>query len=852
MDFLYEGTPLIAFALDVALLVLVLRHNWRNRLHQVFGFFLFNMGLWSLAVYTMRRSFAPEQALLWEKVSFGLLLLVAASFYHFIFVSTRRKGALWQLVLPYASVPLLAVLLSGDWLISGITLMWYGYGFVAGPLLPVYLVTYYAIVLTIVFLLLAAYRKAESVSDKRRYVFMTAGAMMGLLGVASDYLAANGLRIYPTSVLTSILFASLCTYALPRSEQFDIALATRKGTAYVLAYAFGTTVYVGLVFAVYTFVTRTEVVLDWFHIAFLLLATIGLQPALRYSQRLVDRWFYRDRYDYLVALERLSDRTRDITELSFIASLLLDTIIAAMRCRNALVLLPDADGSNFIEIVRRGTSHNGPLRLHRDGALIKWLGERSEPVSRDDVQSLPQLQAMTTEEKEMLGNLDVELFVPLTTREGLRGILALGPSLSGDRYAPSDIRLLRIAARQMSNIIDNARLYDLLRRRYEEQALLARLTGIVSSELELTSMCDQLLTELAKAVPIDYATIILVDPEKKVPVNAYSWGGGTDPMRERDVSAVTGTAPERQTEAGEFKSVVRLPLECKDKVIGDFVLASREPGVYGEDGLRVLHQVAVQLAVGIDRAQLYHVEKATREELERQYNERTDFINALIHEVKTPMTAIIASSELLREELAGSDTLGPLADNLDIAAHGLDHRITELVDFVKLQRTETSLNTRLVDLRPLAERAAAQIAGVFRQRDQKLVLEFPPRLGRVRADPERLTQVLFNLLTNASKFSGKDTTITLRGYAAANNLVIEVQDSAPPIKSEETALLFQRYYRAGQRGSGGLGLGLFICKRLVELHGGKIWIETDGNGNRFKFALPLAARREVKHESPAH
>ena len=123
---------------------------------------------------------------------------------------------------------------------------------------------------------------------------------------------------------------------------------------------------------------------------------------------------------------------------------------------------------------------------------------------------------------------------------------------------------------------------------------------------------------------------------------------------------------------------------------------------------------------------------------------------------------------------------------------------------------------------------------------QKLNLELPSLPGKIRADSDRLMQVLLNLLTNASNFSGPHKEIFLRAYPVNGELVIEVQDGAPPIPPQEAELIFNPYHRSKRKGSVGLGLGLFICKKLVTLHGGRIWVETDSNGNRFKFSLPIA------------
>jgi len=239
--------------------------------------------------------------------------------------------------------------------------------------------------------------------------------------------------------------------------------------------------------------------------------------------------------------------------------------------------------------------------------------------------------------------------------------------------------------------------------------------------------------------------------------------------------------------------------------------------------------------------------KRAEEALERQNKERIKFINAIIHEIKTPVTAMLASSELLKEELlADSSPLSSLVENLNIATHNLNRRISELMDFAMVQSTGFVLQVQRVDIHQLAQYSAAQVHALLQNKFQTLDLQLPTSHPQVEADPERVAQILLNLLTNASKFSPPHSEISLRAYPADNQLIVEVRDSAPPIGRKEAKLIFNPYY-LGKK-AGGCGLGLSVCKPLVELQGGKIWVETQVKGNSFKFSLPLARDSRFRAE----
>ncbi|MCD6600070.1 MAG: PAS domain-containing sensor histidine kinase [Dehalococcoidia bacterium] len=273
--------------------------------------------------------------------------------------------------------------------------------------------------------------------------------------------------------------------------------------------------------------------------------------------------------------------------------------------------------------------------------------------------------------------------------------------------------------------------------------------------------------------------------------------------------------------------------------------------VIGKDGQTIWFHCTAHVALKDDRGNPTAVLEISRditerkwaeEVIKRQDKERIEFINALIHEIKTPLTAMLASSELLREELSDSSPLYALAENLDTATHNLNRRLSELLDSAKLQSTELALHLQPVDICQLAQYVATQVTAVLQNKDQTLNLELPTSLPRVEADPDRVIQIFLNLLTNASKFSPPHSKIYFQAYPAHTHLIMEVRDCAPPIEPQRAKLIFKPYYQSKEGRTTGLGLGLSICKRLIELHGGKIWVETRSKGNSFKFSLPLEGK----------
>jgi signal transduction histidine kinase len=242
---------------------------------------------------------------------------------------------------------------------------------------------------------------------------------------------------------------------------------------------------------------------------------------------------------------------------------------------------------------------------------------------------------------------------------------------------------------------------------------------------------------------------------------------------------------------------------------------------------------------------LHGEEKEERIKLEREREERLQFINALAHELKTPLTSIVASGGLLLEELnnGGQSQQVRLTENILSATKKLEARLSELLDMAKMESLGFKLNLELLDMRPLLHNIANELLPVATWKRQAITLDIPPSAPMVNADRQRLEQVLLNLLTNAIKFSGEGGEIKLGLREEGAEVVVTVKDNGPGISEEEQARLFTPYYRveADRQRFPGLGLGLALSKQLVELHGGRMWVESEpGKGSTFSFSLAAA------------
>jgi two-component system sensor histidine kinase/response regulator len=231
----------------------------------------------------------------------------------------------------------------------------------------------------------------------------------------------------------------------------------------------------------------------------------------------------------------------------------------------------------------------------------------------------------------------------------------------------------------------------------------------------------------------------------------------------------------------------------------------------------------------------------------RQNNEIQDFYHTLSHELKTPLTSAGEFISIVMDGLAGplnKTQLEYLAIARD-SCNQLRDCINDLLDATRLDTGKLTIHLEPAALDELAHRVASSLKPAFAQKKINLREEIQPNLPRVPLDEYRITQVINNLLNNAVKFTPAGGTIILKVHEAKTNsewLEVSMSDSGCGIAKEHKEHIFDRLYqvKAGDAATGqGLGLGLYLCRELVQLHGGNIWVETEpGRGSTFTFVLP--------------
>jgi signal transduction histidine kinase len=230
---------------------------------------------------------------------------------------------------------------------------------------------------------------------------------------------------------------------------------------------------------------------------------------------------------------------------------------------------------------------------------------------------------------------------------------------------------------------------------------------------------------------------------------------------------------------------------------------------------------------------------------------KSQFLANMSHELRTPLNAILGYTELILDNVYG-DTAEKMREVLDRIQRNGRHLLSLINDVLDLSKIEAGqLNLSLADysLKEVVQSVYSAVEALAKEKQIALKVEVPPHLPAARGDERKLTQVLLNLVGNAIKFTDTGE-VAIKAFAANGAFTVAVRDTGPGIAEVEQAKIFEEFQQADSsitKKKGGTGLGLAIAKRIVELHGGRIWVESSlGHGSTFSFTLPTKVEEQAR------
>jgi signal transduction histidine kinase len=504
---------------------------------------------------------------------------------------------------------------------------------------------------------------------------------------------------------------------------------------------------------------------------------------------------------------------------------------------------------------------------------VELLEHIDDGVVREALQHDPVLMAAFADLQ-----LVSQLSVPMIAHGRLVGAVtfAFGPGTR--RYRPIDVDFAADLARRCGVAIDNARLYEDAQRREADAAwaeqratFLAEAGAVLASSLEY----DETLRRIARlAVPrfadwcavdivgdhgaIERLAVAHVDEEKIELARALAARG--DPESPLGVRHVIRTArpvivPYISDEmifaaargdlerialarALRISSYICVPLVVQGRAIGAVTFVAAESGRrFTDSDLRFAEDVALRAALAVENSRAYA-------EARRANALKDDFLATLSHELRTPLNAILGYSRMLREGRLGAEKQQRAYEIVERNAATLAQIVSDLLDVARITAGKLRVERRPVDMAVVVRDAVAAILPAADARGVSVRAHVAADVGPVPADADRLQQVIWNLVSNAVRFTPKEGRVDVTVARSDNNAVIVVRDTGAGIEPEFLPHVFERFRQGDARFTrehGGLGLGLAIARHLVEMHGGTIRAESDGPGTgaTFRVALPL-------------
>lgn len=464
---LYLALPFFGFLLASILGLLTLSKNRRSTVHQTFGLFLIFGGLWDLTIFFMRSSPDAQAALMWEN-----FVLVAISFstvflYHFSVVYSNNKLPTAAIVVMYLYPAIVALLGHAGIIMPAMQRMSYGWAPVPTPLFLIIVVGFYFFAISALINLHKAYIRFTTHVEKNRTIYIIIGLYFCVLGGIADILPVVGLPLYPGAIFGNIIFAILATIAILKHQLLDIQIVIRKSVAYFLISTIIAVPFVGIIFLLNEVLGRQEYTI-WVYGLLLVILSIVLLPLWSRIQVLVDKWFYRERWEHFKALEQFSRETKEIADLPNLSDSFVSLVSQAMQTEDSCLLLLDDSRKCFSVTASYALPKALKFSFLYDSAIAAWLSKHEGFLSRRQMDILPQLQAITLKERNILDLMKADLLIPLKASKILIGILIIGPKRSNRAYSADDLRLLDLVSQHMAVTLDNARLYGDLKRTYSE------------------------------------------------------------------------------------------------------------------------------------------------------------------------------------------------------------------------------------------------------------------------------------------------------------------------------------------------------------------------------------------------
>jgi signal transduction histidine kinase/putative methionine-R-sulfoxide reductase with GAF domain len=498
-----------------------------------------------------------------------------------------------------------------------------------------------------------------------------------------------------------------------------------------------------------------------------------------------------------------------------------------------------------------------------------------QPVQFDDLSTSPAYLEGDLAVRAIVntGGARTVLLVPMLKDGALIGAITIYRQ-EVRPFTEKQVSLVSNFAAQAVIAIENTRLLHELRQSLEQQTATADVLKVISrSTFDLQMVLNTLTESAARLCDADMATMHRQEGTNYRAIATYGHadreaslgipfeaGRGSvigrtvlerKPIQVADVLADPEYAFQEVQQKIGFRTVLGVPLLREGHPIGAVVLMRKAVRPFTEKQTDLVTTFADQAGIAIENVRLFDEIQDKSRQLEEASQHKSQFLANMSHELRTPLNAILGYTELMADGAYGepSEKMLGILKRLEANGKHLLGLINDVLDLSKIEAGQLVLELSDYCIQDIAQTVRSTLEPLAADKKLAFKVDVAPQLPPGRGDGRRLTQVLINLIGNAIKFTDTGE-VAIKAEAHNGSFHVSVRDTGPGISSADQARLFQEFQQADNaitKKKGGTGLGLAISKRIIEMHGGRIWVESQpGQGSTFAFTLPVIIERQVE------
>ena len=629
--------PLLALISYAGLYLIVTFSKPQTVFKRAFRLYLLTMFIWSLAALLVDTE--TGDTFFWFKVMSSGAVVSMLGMFHFVQTMLPHKVK-WESWVYVYGVLAVILTMSGNLVIDAV---WFQDGilnYTFTMLLPLVAGPSYLLIIFTIYELAQVYRQAKDAIQSNRYRYLFIALALIPIGSLTNF---TPLGRYPFDIAANTIAALLISYAILRHQLLDVKLVIRRSMLYAIPTAMIGAIYF-LIISLALNIIRAFTGLQLFYISLFVAIFTALvaQPFRDLAQAWIDRLFFRERYDSSRMLQTISQTASTVIDLDKLTRLIMDEVSKALHVEKAVLFLQQGEGGDYRIVDRRGEDLSINFLIRSDHPLIQWFSEHPQPLTWQDLSTMPWFASMWEREMEGFKKIGAELFIPMTGKDDLVGFFVLGPKRSEQPYSYDDQVTLMTLANNTAMAIQNAQLYSLSqhelaeRRRAEKglQLQLRRLSALQNINLAITTTIDLqiplllLLEQVVNELEVDAADILLLNTENQYLEYVAARGFQTDALKYTRLEIGEGlagrAAEEKQTihvedmtsnmtslnqsplfRKEKFISYFGVPLISKGEVKGVLEIFHRSPLKPNKEWLNFLNTLTSETAIAVDNAQLF-------------------------------------------------------------------------------------------------------------------------------------------------------------------------------------------------------------------------------------------------------